>query len=117
MGSLKTAALAVAAAMICLPAMADFSKLKGSWTPAGQTCNSDADFTIHDGYIQFHESGCDFSAPPQATGVGNAYFLRMSCSGEGESWNETAIFAATEQGGLIAYYSNSFGFLTKSCSR
>jgi len=99
-------------------AQADISSIYGKWVPVEYQCTnqgypSDSVFSIDSRQVSFFESSCDIIGA-QYTGVGSAYSVTMSCSGEGDSWQNTAIYARTDTG-LLVYFSDGYGYMAKAC--
>ncbi len=99
-------------------AQADMSSIYGKWVPAEYQCNydgytSDSVFSIDSQRVSFFESSCDIIGT-QYTGVGSAYSVTMRCSGEGDSWQTTAIYARSEEN-LMVYFQDGYGYMAKAC--
>jgi len=111
------AALTCASGLVT-QAHADISSIYGKWVPVEYQCTydgytSDSVFSIDSRQVSFFESSCDIIGA-QYTGVGLAYSVTMRCSGEGDSWENTAIYARSEDG-LMVYFSDGYGYMAKPC--
>ena len=120
MNVLKMALCGAGLAVCASTAQADFSALHGKWVPEDGPCTfdghqSDAMMTLGPTNVRYWESGCNFIGAPQAMGVGLSYGVRMQCSGEGETWQDTVLYSLTEEGKLMVYFQNTYGYVARRC--
>ncbi len=123
MNNLINAALGLAIVGVAAstsPASADFREFLGDWSQQGAQCavngnTLDSMFTIGPDSVQYHERRCDFAGPPQPTGVGKSYVVPMKCTGEGQTWFDTLIYALNEDGKLMVYFQNTYGYIAERC--
>lgn len=104
-----------------LPAAAQQGGLAGLWAydDADATCDRTAPtervpVLVEPEAIHFYESRCEIAAA-ETVDVGNALRLRLACTGEGETWEATALAFVDVDDRLYLHWADGGTFVGRRC--
>ena len=90
---MKRIVSAAALVLLATPAMAEYA-FEGSWAHACETAEGDSIPTVFEsGRIVYYESECAIGDVTAIGSADQAWRLKVSCAGEGETWDRTILLA------------------------
>ncbi len=114
-------AVAFAAALLMAgAALADASKMYGTWVPVGEQCELDgmvnsAGLTVGQYGVAYFEHRCDTLEAPLASEDGTSLTYALSCDNGVDTWNQTTVFTLSPDDQLTIMNVDGAGFAAQRC--